>query len=57
MKDILISGLIGLLISLVATYVVHLVLPSDDIQWALIAVSIAGFCAGVGGYLGAKGSR
>ena len=55
MKEILISGVIGAGISLVATFVVHLaIIPSEHISWALIAVTIAGFFASIGGYLGAK---
>lgn len=57
MKDILISGAIGAAISLMATYIIHLVvIPSEHISWALIAVTIAGFFASIGGYLGARRS-
>lgn len=57
MKDMLISGAIGAAVSLAATYITHLVIiPSEHISWALIAVTIAGFFASIGGYLGARRS-
>lgn len=43
LKDVGLHGLISLVISVVVTYGVHMVLPSTDIQWALIAVALAGF--------------
>lgn len=55
MRDMLFSGVIGAVLSFVATYIIHLlIIPSDHISWALIAVTIAGFSASIGGYLGAQ---
>lgn len=36
-------GFISLVISVIVTYAVHMAIPSQDIQWALIAVALAGF--------------
>lgn len=43
LKEAAIHGLISLVISTAITYGVHMILPSQDIQWALIAVAVAGF--------------
>lgn len=51
MRSAVASGVIGLVVSFVATSVVHLLIPSSDLSWALVAVSIAGFCAAYGGYV------
>lgn len=42
-QEAVIHGFISLVISLIATYAVHIAIPSQDIQWALIAVALAGF--------------
>lgn len=40
------SGLISAVISLTATFVMTLIIPTDDRTWALIAVTVAGFFSG-----------
>jgi p-aminobenzoyl-glutamate transporter AbgT len=42
-QDLGLHGLISLVISVVVTYGVHMIIPSGDVQWALIAVAIAAF--------------
>jgi hypothetical protein len=45
------SGVIGVIIGLVITYVVSLVNHTTNLQWSLIAVGFASFFAASGGYL------
>jgi len=40
------AGGISLIIGVVITYIIHLITPSGDLSWALIAVAIASFCSG-----------
>jgi hypothetical protein len=48
----IIGGIIALIIGLAATYFVDMVLvTSDDLQWALIAVGFASFFAGFAGFM------
>jgi hypothetical protein len=42
-QDVLIHGVISLVLSVVITYGVSLVIPTDDLTWALYAVAFAGF--------------
>ena len=42
-KDPVIHGLISLVISVVVTYGVSMVIPSEDVIWALYAVAFASF--------------
>lgn len=41
-----ISGLVSLVIGLVATYAVSFAVPTSDLQWALYAVGFASFFSG-----------
>ena len=45
------SGVIGVVIGLVATYVMSLIRPTTNLQWSLIAVGIASFCSAFAGYI------
>lgn len=47
----LLSGIIAVVIALIITYLVSLVIPTADLNWALIAVGIASFCSGLAGHL------
>lgn len=47
------SGLISAIISLIATFVMTLIIPTDDRTWALIAVVAAGFFSGLFSYTAA----
>ncbi|AOV94329.1 hypothetical protein AQV86_00185 [Nanohaloarchaea archaeon SG9] len=42
-KDVLIHAVISLFISVIATYAVSTLIPTDDLVWALYAVAFAGF--------------
>lgn len=46
-----ISGVIGLLIGLVLTYVVSLLIPTTNLRWSLMAVGFASFFAAVSGFV------
>ncbi len=48
------SGLISAIISLIATFVMTLIIPTDDRTWALIAVVAAGFFSGLFSYNAAR---
>lgn len=50
----LISGITSAAIGLAATYAVSLVVPTQDLQWALTAVVFASFFSG---FFGAKFSE
>ena len=54
----LIAGILSLVISLIAAYIVHAVItPSLDLNWGLIAVGISSFFSGLGGYMAAAARR
>lgn len=42
-KDVLIHGVVGLLISVIITYAVSTVIPTEDLTWALYAVAFSAF--------------
>ncbi len=48
----IVSGIIGLLVGLAATYIINLIIPTTNLGWRLIAVGFATFFSGVFGYLG-----
>ena len=53
--DAIKSGAIGLVIGLVATYLVSLIFPTTNLRWSLVAVGFASFFGALGGYsAGAK---
>ena len=39
-------GTMSVIVSLFLTYLFHLIRPSTDLQWAMIAVAIASFLSG-----------
>ena len=51
------SGLISAVISFIATYGMTLVIPTSDLTWALIAVTVAGFFSGFFSYNAAANKR
>ncbi len=51
------SGLISAIISLIATFVMTLIIPTDDRTWALIAVVAAGFFSGLFSYNAARNNN
>lgn len=48
------AGIIGTVIGAAITYIVSLFIPTEDLIWALIAVSYASFFAGMFGYRNGK---
>jgi len=50
-------GLISAVISLIATFVMTLIIPTDDRTWALIAVAAAGFFSGLFSYNAARNNN
>lgn len=42
-KDVLLHGVISVALSLIVTYAVSTVIPSEDLIWALYAVGFASF--------------
>ncbi len=46
----LIAGIVALLFGLIATLLVDVVIPTTNLQWALIAVGFASFFGGFAGY-------
>jgi hypothetical protein len=51
----LLTGVIAAVIALIITYLVSLVIPTDELTWAMIAVGIGSFISGVAGYLSGAG--
>lgn len=45
-KQEFVSGLTSVVIALVATFAASLAVPTQELQWALIAVGIASFFSG-----------
>ena len=45
LAKVFICGIIGSAIGLLATYAVSLFIPTSNLSWALIATTIALFCA------------
>ena len=48
-KNAFISGIIGLCIGLIITYIINLFYPSGNLIWNLFAVGTASFFASFGG--------
>jgi hypothetical protein len=53
----LLSGIIGVAIGLVITYVVSLIIPTENLTWSLIAVGFASFFAAFAGHLSGASQR
>ena len=53
-KDAITSGIIGLCIGLIITYIINLFYPSGNLIWNLFAVGTASFFASFGGNIGGQ---
>lgn len=46
-----ISGLVAVVVGVIATFIVEIFIPTANLDWALIAVGFASFFSGLAGYL------
>ncbi|MFN8441399.1 MAG: hypothetical protein U0175_11540 [Caldilineaceae bacterium] len=51
------SGIVSLIVNLIVAWVISLIVPTSDLNWALTLVAITSFFAGFFGYYGASRAR
>lgn len=51
------AGIVSLIVNAIVAWVISLIIPTSDLNWALTMVAITSFFAGFFGYYGASRSR